>query len=472
MSGLVPGLLFEHHENRALGSTPPPRYPRAMRSAAFLDGPWREPAEVLAGLGDRPWTLGLLTGGTETGWSYVAAEPAARLTLAPDDPRDPFAALSDLAGPVVENDPRGPPFQGGVAGLLAYELGDRLEPLGLSRHDGWPDLAFARYDALVAFDHARRRTVAVGRGSDAAAARARAETALAWLDAPVSEAHAPGAEMEPDSPAGYERAVAEIVRRIGEGEIFQANLARRWCGRLAPGARPLDLMLRLAASSPAPFAAYLRLADRALVSNSPERFLSLSRTGDGLVAETQPIKGTARRGASADEDARLAAALVASAKDRAENLMIVDLMRNDLSRVSIPGGVATPELFRLATFPNVHHLVSTVTGRLRTNASAFDLLRATFPPGSITGAPKIQAMKVIAALEGARGPFFGAMAWIGVDGTMDSNVLIRTAAFVQDDRGWRVEARAGAGIVADSDPEAERHETEAKISALAAALRS
>ena len=441
-----------------------------MRTAAFLDGPWREPAEVLAALGDRPWTLGLLTGGTDDGWSYVAADPAARLVLTAEDPREPFAALAELAGARTETIPGGPPFQGGVAGLLAYELGDRLEPLGLARHDGWPDLAFARYNALVAFDHAHRRTVAVGRGSDATTARARAHTARAWLEAPPARSRPPGALLQPDSPAEYERAVAEIVRRIGEGEIFQANLARRWRGRLADGARPLDLMLQLATTSPAPFAAYLRLQDRAIVSNSPERFLSLSRSGGALVAEAQPIKGTARRGATAEEDAELAAALAASPKDRAENLMIVDLMRNDLSRVSSPGGVMTPELFRLATFPNVHHLVSTVSARMRPGASALDLLRAAFPPGSVTGAPKIQAMKVIAALEGARGPFFGAMAWIGADGTMDSNVLIRTAAFVEEAGGWRFEARAGAGIVADSDPEAERRETEAKISALAAAL--
>jgi para-aminobenzoate synthetase component 1 len=191
-----------------------------------------------------------------------------------------------------------------------------------------------------------------------------------------------------------------------------------------------------------------------------------------LLALTQPIKGTAPRGASAAEDAALGAALAASAKDRAENLMIVDLMRNDLSRVCIAGAVKTPELFRLASFANVHHLVSTVTGRLRADRDAGDLLRAAFPPGSITGAPKVQALMVIAELEGPRGPFFGSMAWLGVDGAMDSNVLIRTAAFVQDAEGWRVEARAGAGLVADSRPASERAETEAKIAALAAALKA
>jgi para-aminobenzoate synthetase component 1 len=442
-----------------------------MRTAVFLEAPWREPASVLGALGERPWTLGLLTGAAD-GWSYVAAEPAATCVLEPCDPRDPIAAMADLAGPPGEVVEGGPPFQGGVAGLLSYELGDRFEPLGLARHDGWPDFALARYDALLAFDAARARVLAIGRGADHAQAQARAQAARAWLEPAPRTSAAPQAALAADSPAAYEAAVAQIVRRIAEGEIFQANIARRWTGRLAPDAAPVDLMLRLAAESPAPFAAYLRLPGRAVVSNSPERFVRIAPEGAALRAETQPIKGTARRGETPEEDAALAAALAASLKDRAENLMIVDLMRNDLARVCAAGAVTAPELFRLATFTNVHHLVSTVTGRLAPGRDAGDLLRAAFPPGSITGAPKIQAMKVIAELEGPRGPFFGSMLWLGADGAMDSSVLIRTAAFVQDADGWRVEARAGAGIVADSEPAAERAETEAKIAALAGALRS
>jgi para-aminobenzoate synthetase component 1 len=443
-----------------------------MRTTLIVEAPWREPAAVLSALGERPWTLGLLSGGTGAGWSYVAAEPSAARILAPDDPQDPVAAVAALAGPPAEIHPDGPPFQGGVAGLLAYELGDRFEPLGLARHDGWPDLALARYDTLLAFPPQGRKVLAIGRGDDRAEAQARVGAALAWLDLPARPAGAPLAvALEPDSPAAYEVGVAEIVRRIAAGEIFQANLARRWIGRLAPGAAPVDLMTRLTATSPAPFAAFLRLEDRAVVSNSPERFIRVARQDGALVAETQPIKGTAPRGATPAEDAALAAALAASPKDRAENLMIVDLMRNDLARVCVAGAVATPELFRLASFANVHHLVSTVTGRLAPGRRAPDLLRAAFPPGSITGAPKVQAMKVIADLEGPRGPFFGAMLWLRDDGAMDSNVLIRTAGFIQDADGWRLEARAGAGIVADSRPTSERAETEAKIAALAAALR-
>jgi para-aminobenzoate synthetase component 1 len=261
--------------------------------------------------------------------------------------------------------------------------------------------------------------------------------------------------------------VADVVARIGAGEIFQANIARGWAGRLAAGARPFDLFARLAGESAAPFAAYARWPGLALVSNSPERFLSAH--ADGRV-ETRPIKGTRPRSDDPDEDAYLAAELTDSAKDRAENLMIVDLMRNDLSRVSVPGSVRVPDLWRLETFANVHHLVSTVTGKLQPGVGALDLMAAAFPPGSVTGAPKVQAMRVIAAHEAPRGPYCGSVFWAGFDGAFDSSVLIRTAAFVEDGQGWRFEARAGAGIVADSDPPMESDETEAKIAAIARAF--
>jgi para-aminobenzoate synthetase component 1 len=447
-------------------------YGGAMRSTVILTAPWREPAEALAALGDRPWALGLLTGGAEPGWSYVMAEPAATLRLEAGDSRDPIDALTALAGPQAPIATEGPPFQGGVAGLLSYDLADRFEPLALPRHDGWPDIACARYEALLAFDHGRRQVLAIGRGADPEAAAAQAAHARAWLDLPARAPRKLQATLVADDPQAYEAWVAEVVARIAAGEIFQANLARRWTGRLDEAADPVDLMTRLAERSPAPFCAYLRLTDRALVCNAPERFLQLRPDVDGLLARTQPIKGTAPRGATASEDAALAQALAASAKDRAENLMIVDLMRNDLSRVCEVGTVKTPELFRIATFANVHHLVSTVTGRLAPGAGALDLMRAAFPAGSITGAPKIQAMKVIRELEGARGPFFGTVFWLGGDGALDSNVLIRTIGLVRDGAGWRWEARAGGGLTADSAPALERAEADAKFAAIRAALTS
>ncbi|MBA4795697.1 MAG: anthranilate synthase component I family protein [Phenylobacterium sp.] len=445
-----------------------------MRRVAEIAAPWRDPLEALSALAEEPWALGLLSGGggRRGRWSYVAARPTRTLTVRSGEPSDPFAALAALI-PEGERLEAGPPFQGGVAGLAAYELGAKAQDLALPAHPDWPDLACALYPAVLAFDHERRELRAIGRGETPEAALSRARALLAASEG-ASGTRRSGpltqAALRASDPARYEAAVAEVVGRIAAGEIFQANIARAWTGRLGPGVSPLDLMAALAKASPAPFAAYLRLPGAAVVSNSPERFIALRRTSQGLTAETRPIKGTRPRGADAAQDARLAAELSASAKDRAENLMIVDLMRNDLARVCQPGSVKTPELFAIESFANVHHLVSTVTGRLAEGQGTAELLRAAFPPGSITGAPKIQAMKVIAALEPPRGPYCGSIFWAGADGAFDSSVLIRTAALLEDPEGWRVEARAGAGIVADSHPEAERAETEAKVAALRAAL--
>ena len=439
-----------------------------MTCVVQLSAPWREPAEVLSAFAGEPWALGLVTGGRDARWSYVARAPSATLTHRADDAGRPFARLRDLLGPPAAPSTDGPPFQGGVVGLAAYELGDHVEALGLARQPDWPDLAAARYDALLAFDRQAGKVIAVGRAGDDDTAQARARAALGWLDAAprAPRGGVLAGPLQASDPTAYEAAVAQVVARIRAGEIFQANIARAWTSELALGVQPFDLFARLLDQSAAPFAAYLRLPGLALVSNSPERFLQVR---DGA-AQTKPIKGTRPRGADPASDAALAAELLASDKDRAENLMIVDLMRNDLARVCAPGSVKVPALWALESFANVHHLVSTVTGALSPGRNALDLLAAAFPPGSITGAPKVQAMKVIAELETPRGPYCGSLFWAGADGGFDSSVLIRTAACVQTADGWRVEARAGAGIVEGSDPHAERLETEAKIAALAKAL--
>ncbi|MBX3481495.1 MAG: anthranilate synthase component I family protein [Caulobacter sp.] len=436
--------------------------------------PWRAPAEVLSAFADEPGGCAFLSGGDgdRSRWSYLMRRPDRVLRIGRKDAADPFRALAGLLGERQPHHPDGPPFQGGVAGLAGYELGDRVEPLGLNGHrDGWPDLAVGRYPALLAFDHRRRQALALGRGRTPAEAGRRADEAAGWLSAPGRGGRM--GRLTADFTAvtaaeDYQAAVAEVVARIHAGEIFQANIARLWRGGMTADAGPFDLLARLIADSPAPFAGWLHLGDLALVSNSPERFVTVE-AGEFRI-ETRPIKGTRPRGADAASDRALAAELLASEKDRAENLMIVDLMRNDLARVSPPGSVTTPELFAIESFANVHHLVSTVTARLAPGRSAIDLLGAAFPPGSVTGAPKVQAMKVIAGLEPPRGPYCGSLFWAGVDGGFDSSVLIRTAAFARAGDGWRVEARAGAGIVADSDPLAERLETEAKIAALSRAL--
>jgi len=235
------------------------------------------------------------------------------------------------------------------------------------------------------------------------------------------------------------------------GDIFQANLAQRFEAPL--GEPAWALYSRLRTQNAAPFAAYLEFPGAAVVSASPERFLHVNVAGH---VETRPIKGTRPRGVGPEHDGALGQALTESAKDRAENLMIVDLMRNDLSRVCAPGTVRVPELFALERYPTVHHLVSTVVGELAAGNDALDALRLAFPGGSITGAPKVRAMEIIAELEPSeRSVYCGSIGYWSVTGELDTSIVIRTAIV----RGGRVYFSAGGGIVADSDPEQEYRET-------------
>ena len=413
--------------------------------------PWRDPLAVAAGLRDRDGALALLSDGGPLGrWSFVAADP---------DWTGGEGGLDLLRDPALSR---------GVVGLSAYDAGAR--PATGPRPRIWPDLMLARYPAILAFDH-RERTVAVtGRGVVLAAAAAAADRADDWLAqaADIEPPPPPAASMSPEArPEAYLAAVVDVVARIASGELFQANIARAWSGELRPDADPFDVMLRLAGRAAA-YGAFWRLGERAVVSNSPELFLTFDPAGRRI--ETRPIKGTRPRHPDPARDAALAAELQASAKDRAENLMIVDLMRNDLSRVADPGTVAVERLFEVESHPTVHHLVSTVTGAARAGTGVADLLAATFPPGSITGAPKHQAMKVIAAHEPPRGPWCGSLFHIGDDGGLTASVLIRTASFERIEGRWRFRTLAGAGIVADSDPASELAETEVKILALREAL--
>jgi para-aminobenzoate synthetase component 1 len=430
---------------------------------------WRDPLAVLAAVADETWSLGLVSDGREGRWSYVAARPD-RTEVIEAGAAGGFDRLADLRP--ASGEPAGPwgVFPGGWVVLAAYDLGARLM-IGRPG-DAWPDLVLARYPAVLAFDHEAQRVWAIGRGPTPAAAARAGEPLARLAAAAATRAPAPpppGADWrEGLGRDGYRAAVADVVRRIGEGELFQANLARDWSGRLAPGRDPFDVFARVSAAGPAPHGAWWRLPGRALVSNSPERFLRLDPASGRL--EALPIKGTTARGATAGADAAAAAALLASAKDRAENLMIVDLMRNDLARVSTPGEVRVDELFALRSYERVHHLVSRVSARPRAGVSLAEVLEATFPPGSITGAPKHQAMRVIAGHEPARGPWCGTLVVAGAEGGLDASVLIRTLAFETDGGGWRWQGRAGAGITADSDPDAELAETGLKMAALKTAL--
>ncbi|WP_339915247.1 anthranilate synthase component I family protein [uncultured Brevundimonas sp.] len=419
--------------------------------------PWCDPLSVAAGLRGRDGALALLSDGGPLGrWSWVGADPD-QTYVGPVEDAAPFARL------------RQTPFANGVVGLMSYDAGAR--PATGARAEVWPDLMLARYPALLRFDHQQQSVQAIGRGVDAAAARAAADTAGDWLRSGVESGSppAPAAGFRAETTdQTYRDAVADVIGRIAAGELFQANIARAWTGELVPGADPFDVMVRLAESRASAYGAFWRLGDRALVSNSPELFLTLDAANRRI--ETRPIKGTRPRDPDPVRDAALVTQLEASAKDRAENLMIVDLMRNDLARTARPGSVRVERLFEVETHPTVHHLVSTVSGEARVDLGPADLLEASFPPGSITGAPKHQAMKVIAAHEPPRGPWCGSLFMIDDSGDLTASVLIRTAGFVRRDGIWSYRTLAGAGIVADSDPEAELQETTAKIRAMREAL--
>jgi para-aminobenzoate synthetase component 1 len=453
--------------------------------------PWLDPLAAFAAVRDLPWPVFLDSARADPRlgrWSYVAADPFLRLTS--KDGRitsgersftgDPFAVLQRaLAHYRLEHDPALPvPFQTGAVGYLGYELAHHLERLPHPAQDdlAFPDLMVGLYDVVLAFDlHARRAwLLASGFPETTPEAnmhrrKARADLFAARLErAPeVEAAPAGGTEAAIRSnftrPA-YEAAVRRVVDYILAGDIFQANLSQRFLAELPDGLDAFGLHRRLRERNPAPFAAFLDFGDVAIASASPERFLRL----EGRRVETRPIKGTRPRGGTPEEDARLGAELLVSEKDRAENVMIVDLLRNDLSRVCRDHSVLTPEICALESFATVHHLVSTVTGELRDGLDAVDLLRATFPGGSITGAPKIRAMEIIAELEPtARGPYCGSIGWLGFDGWMDTSITIRTYAV----RRRTVAFQAGGGIVADSEPSAEYEETLAKARALVEALK-
>ncbi len=419
-------------------------------------------------------------------YSFLTADPFEILRERPAGP-EALRRLAALAARFVA--PRRaelPPFQGGWAGLWSYDLARSWEPIPAPRYDEFevPDLAIGCYDVVLAWDHVAQRAWLISQGfpeTDPALRRRRAAERLAWFHHRLASADTPPgpassvpplamADLAPQyavsvdpaitsnlSADGYRDLVAAGLEAIRAGEVFQVNLAQRL---LHPAVdRPVELYLRLRRRNPATFGGYFDLGAYQILSASPERFLQVV---DGRV-ETRPIKGTRRRSGRPEADLYSADELLASPKDRAENVMIVDLLRNDLSRVCQADSVQVQELCRVERYEYVTHLVSVVTGRLAAGQSAIDLLAAAFPGGSITGAPKIRAMQLIAELEPtARGAYCGALGYLGFDGTLDTNILIRT---VTAGRGWW-QAPVGGGIVVDSDPGQEYAETWHKAAGL------
>jgi len=418
---------------------------------------------VFAALRALPWAMWLDSGRPGSGHGrYDIFVAAPRATLISHDGRTRYqeaGRISELGEPLPllgellaargrPVDPRFP-FAGGAVGYFGYGLGRRLQGVASRHPEELPELAVGLYDWAVVTDHLARETWWVGR-SDAAGAFAEVRALLASNPPPPVPFRARGALRQLPSRDGYDHAFACVQRYLRDGDCYQVNLARALEADYSGD--PWDAYRCLRARSPGPYSAYLDLPFAQVLSVSPERFLAVR---EGLV-ETRPIKGTRPRRAEAEADRRELAALRGSDKDRAENVMIVDLLRNDLGRVCATGTVSVPELFAVESFATVHHLVSTVRGRLRPDRSLIDLLQAALPGGSITGAPKVRAMEIIDELEpAARSVYCGAIGYLGDDGAMDTNIAIRTAVCA----GQRIRYWAGGGIVIDSRCDAEFQET-------------
>ncbi|HEY2414395.1 MAG TPA: aminodeoxychorismate synthase component I [Pirellulaceae bacterium] len=423
-------------------------------------------------------------------YSFLTADPFEFVTV----PADQTHGLSLLETRLREwrqpARPGLPPFQGGAAGLLSYDLGRSLERIPPPRCDEFqiPALAIGLYDTVLAIDHADHRAWLISQGFPEtepsrrlSRAKKRVEQFQAWLRAtpsrreqqssattlaasklaPQFSVPGPPGLTSTFSASDYQAIVKRAIEYIHAGDIFQVNLSQRL---LYPAeGDSLSLYLRLRQCNPAPFAGWFDLGETQIISASPERFLKVE---NGRV-EARPIKGTRRRTAWAEADLFAGDDLLQSEKDRAENVMIVDLLRNDLSRVCEPDSVRVTQLCGLETYQFVQHLVSAVEGTLSSGKTAVDLVRAAFPGGSITGAPKIRAMEIIAELEPtARGAYCGSLGYFGFDGSMDLSILIRT---ITSSRGWW-QFPVGGGIVAQSSPEREYEETWHKAEGILRAL--
>lgn len=449
--------------------------------------PWRDPLTAFSAFAEDP-IAALLHGDGEDErgrWSYIAASPFCIVSVdhslqtnidGKPVPDDPFCAVQSLLTRYTNAPSSTPaPFQGGAVGFFSYELGGAVEQLPAPLPGPTtPLLSIGLYDVIAAFDHRGARAWVLSSGfpeQEECARNTRATRRIDWMIRSMSETCRPSVTAETSSwentqsRESVEQSIGQAIEYTHAGDIFQANITQRFVAPKPKKVSPWELFQRLRKVLPSPFGAYISASPEfQVLSASPERFLKVDRGGQ---VETRPIKGTRPRGKDTEQDFLLAKDLKGSDKDRAENLMIVDLMRNDLSRVCKTGSINVPQCNDVETFAQVHHLVSVVTGQLRGDKSALDLLRACFPGGSVTGAPKIRAMEIIHELEPvARGPYCGAIAWIGFDGAMDSSIVIRS--LIVD--GDSVIAQAGGGIVADSDPALEYEEAMVKIRPLLSVL--
>jgi len=447
-----------------------------IREIAF-----RSPLDAFAPLAQEPFACLLHAGekAAQPGWSIIAAFPTVRIECRRGgvfldgrrSDRPPFDVLAAVHQMRRRAEPADlpAPFHTGLVGFAGYELGAALEPTAEGPASPFllPDGAFGAYDASALFDRVARRAFVVARSEREAR---RLEDALGFEGAHGDASFSFEPARSNFTREGYGRAVAEVIELIRGGAIFQANLSHQIVAGSAEPVAPYSIFARLAAGA-APFGAYLAHERGAILSASPERFFSVTREQDGWRVCAEPIKGTRARSADPVQDARLADELRESPKERAENIMIADLTRNDLSVVCADGSIREEEICALVSTPEVHHLVSRICGRLRPGLSAIDALRALFPCGSVTGAPKVEAMKTIAAIEGrGRGPYCGAIGYLDDRGNADFSVAIRLLIAERRDGGTKITAPVGGGVTLRSDPDAEYLETLLKARASLAAL--
>ena len=464
-------LAFAEYDKLSAGGGLVPVYrevPGDLRTpvSAFL---------ALAARSPRAFLLESVVGGERIArYSFIGRDPVETVEIrGPGD--DLLGSLRARMGAPAAEVPGLPRLTGGAVGYLSYDAVRLFERIP-DRHppDGLPLASFSFYRSLVAFDHARQRIVLVADAEPGSrTAYERAQDVLDGFEAdlrgPRPAAAAPvrsgtaldaGGDFFPDG-AGYRQSVRQAQDYIAAGDIFQVVLSRR--RRVECPCDPFTVYRALRMVNPSPYMYFLKDGERAVAGASPEMLVRV----EGRRIETRPIAGTRPRGATAEEDERLGRELLADEKERAEHVMLVDLGRNDLGRVCEYGSVSVDELMVVETYSHVMHIVSSVSGTLRDDVTAMDALRASLPAGTLSGAPKIRAMQIIDELESVkRGPYGGAIGYLSYSGDLDACIYIRSAVF----KDGRMHVQAGGGIVADSDPDYEVRETEAKAGAVWAAV--
>lgn len=462
------------------------------RSATVHHLPWKDPllwADHLANEVGMVWLDGGEGSTRQSRYSYIACRPfkSFYITLGQwlaSDKTSPLKALELAMRPFKRTGLKDlPPFQGGFVGAFSYDLSRALFAWK-QRHQAAcledPLLIGGLYSLVIAFDHKEQRSYCFcngwsEQGTDNDSSQAEYQQVLAWLEAlpaaplePVVPHYIPADAIQSClAPEAYEAGVIQVQEAIRAGEIFEANFTQRFEAPMPQGVSSWDLYRRLRATHHAPFGAYYHGQGRDYLSISPECFLRL----EGNIVQTRPIKGTRPRGGTKEQDRALSDSLKNSAKDRCENIMIVDLMRNDLSKVCKPGSVQVEALCQLESYTTVHHLTSVVTGMLQADHSVYSLVEACFPPGSITGAPKQRAMEVLERLEPIpRGVYCGSIGYIGFDESLCLSVAIRTATVVGQDADRLVYFNAGGAVVLDSSPSEELSESHNKARAWKEAL--